>query len=43
MLVFFVFEKMVKLKVVYPLKIYQCIKFHGPTLTGANFASTSEV
>jgi hypothetical protein len=25
------------------LKIYQHTKFHGPTLTGASFASTSEV
>jgi hypothetical protein len=34
---------MVLLKVVHPLKIYQYTKFHGPTLTGASFASTSEV
>jgi hypothetical protein len=34
---------MVFLKVVHPLKIYQYTKFHGPTLTGASFASTSEV
>jgi signal transduction histidine kinase len=34
---FFVFDKN-GLKVVHPLK-----KFHGPTLTGASFASTSEV
>jgi hypothetical protein len=34
---------MVSLKVVHPLKIYQYTKFHGPTLTGASFASTSEV
>jgi hypothetical protein len=27
------------LKVVHPLKIYQYTKFHGPTLTGASFAS----
>jgi hypothetical protein len=25
------------------LKSYQYTKFHGPTLTGASFASTSEV
>jgi hypothetical protein len=25
------------------LKIYQYTEFHGPTLTGASFASTSEV
>jgi hypothetical protein len=31
------------LKVVYPLKIYQHTKLHGPTLNGASFASTSEV
>jgi hypothetical protein len=43
MFVFFVFEKMVLLKVVHPLKIYQYTKFHVPTLTGANFAFTSEV
>jgi hypothetical protein len=45
MFVFFVFDKneMVLLKVVHPLKIYQYTKFHGPTLTGASFASTSEV
>jgi hypothetical protein len=35
--------KIVLLKVVHPLKIYQYTKFHGPTLTGASFASTSEV
>jgi hypothetical protein len=34
---------MVLLKVVQPLKIYQKTKFHGPMLTGASFASTSEV
>jgi hypothetical protein len=28
---------------VFPLKIYQYTKLHGPTLTGASFASTSEV
>jgi hypothetical protein len=34
---------MALLKVVHPLKIYQHTKFHGPTLTGASFASTSGV
>jgi hypothetical protein len=34
---FLFLTKMVLLKVVHPLK-----KFHGPTLTGASFASTSE-
>jgi hypothetical protein len=46
MFVFFVFDKnnLIKsLKVVPPLKIYQNKKCHGPTLTGASFASTSEV
>jgi hypothetical protein len=43
MFVFLAFDKMVLLKVVHPLKIYQYIKFHGPTLNGASFASTSEV
>jgi hypothetical protein len=43
MFVFFVFEKMVLLKVVHPLKIYEYTTFHGPTLTGASLASTSEV
>jgi hypothetical protein len=28
------------LKVVHPMKIYENAKFHGPTLTGASFAST---
>jgi hypothetical protein len=40
---FFLLTKMALLKVVYPLKIYQHTKFHVPTLTGASFASTSEV
>jgi hypothetical protein len=43
MFVFFVFDKKVLLKVVHPLKIYRYKTFHGPTLTGASFASTSEV
>jgi hypothetical protein len=29
--------KAVLLKVVSPLKIYQCTEFDGPTLTGENF------
>jgi hypothetical protein len=43
MFVFLFLTKMVELKVVHPLRIYQCTKFHGPTLTGASFASTSDV
>jgi hypothetical protein len=43
MFVFFVFDKNGLIKVVHTLKIYQYTKFHGPTLTGAGFASTSEV
>jgi hypothetical protein len=43
MFVFFVFDKNGLIKIVYPLKIYQYTKFHGPTLTGASFAYTSEV
>jgi hypothetical protein len=43
MFVFLFLTKMALLKVVHPLKIYQYTKFHGPTLTGASFASTSEV
>jgi len=40
MFVFFLFfAKVVLLKVVHPLKIYQNTKFHGPTLSGASFAS----
>jgi hypothetical protein len=30
---------MVLLKVVHPLKLYRNTKFHGPTLSGASFAS----
>jgi hypothetical protein len=41
-LVFFFLTKMVSLKVVHPLKMYQYSKFHGPRFTGASFASTSE-
>jgi hypothetical protein len=40
---FLFLTKMVLLKVVHPLKIYQYTKLHGPKLTGANFESTSEV
>jgi hypothetical protein len=43
MFVFLFLTKMVLLKVVHPLKIYQYTKFHGSTLTGASFTSTSEV
>jgi hypothetical protein len=43
MFVFLFLTKMVLLKVVHPLKVYQYSKFHGPTLIGASFASTSEV
>jgi hypothetical protein len=43
MFVFFDFDKMVELKVVHPLKVYQHTKLHGPTLNSASFASTSEV
>jgi hypothetical protein len=42
MFVFF-FTKMVLLKVVHRLEIYQYTSFHGPTLAGASFASISEV
>jgi hypothetical protein len=42
MFVFFL-TKMVLLKVVHPLNIYQYTKFYGPMLTDASFASTSEV
>jgi hypothetical protein len=30
---------MILLKVVHPLKLYRNTKFHGPTLSGASFAS----
>jgi hypothetical protein len=43
MFVFFVLTNIILLKVVHCLKIYQYAKFHGPTLAGASFASTSEV
>jgi hypothetical protein len=38
----FLLAKVVSLKVAHPLKIYQNT-FHGPMLTGTNFAPTSEV
>jgi hypothetical protein len=41
--VFMFLTKIISLKVVHHLKIYQYIKFHGLSLTGASFASTSEV
>jgi hypothetical protein len=34
---------MLLLKVVHPLTTYKHKKFHGTTLTGASFASTSDV
>jgi hypothetical protein len=37
------FAKLVLLKVVHPLQIYQQTKFHGPVLTGASFASNPVV
>jgi hypothetical protein len=40
---FLFFAKVIILKVVHPLKIYQNAKFHGLLLTGASFASTSGV
>jgi hypothetical protein len=43
MFVFLFLTKIVLLKVVHPLNIYQHTKFHGPTFTGASFSSTSEV
>jgi hypothetical protein len=44
MFVFFYFSaKMVLLKVVYSLNVYQNTKFSGPTLSDASFAFTSEV
>jgi hypothetical protein len=45
MFVLFVFDKngLIKSWVVHPFKIYQYTKFHGPTLTVASFASTSDV
>jgi hypothetical protein len=35
--------EVVLLKIAHPLKIYQNIKFRGPTLTGESFASISKV
>jgi hypothetical protein len=43
MFLFFAFAKVVLLKVVHPLKIYQNTKFQGPALTDASFTSTSKV
>jgi hypothetical protein len=43
MFVFLFLTKMFLLKFVHPLKIYQYTKFHGPTLNGASFESTSDV
>jgi hypothetical protein len=40
---FFILSKVVLLKIVHPLKVYQNTNFYGPTLTGACFASTSIV
>jgi hypothetical protein len=37
------FKTFALLKVVHPLIIYQHTKFHGPILTGANFAYTLEI
>jgi hypothetical protein len=41
--VFVFFAKVVLLNVVHPLKIHHNTKFNDPMLTGASFASTSEV
>jgi hypothetical protein len=43
MFLFFVFYKNGLIKIAHPFKIYQCTNLHDPTLTGASFASTSEV
>jgi hypothetical protein len=40
---FLVFTEVASLKVVHHLKIYHNAKCHTPALTGARFASTSEV
>jgi hypothetical protein len=40
---FFVFDKNGLVRIVHPLNIYQYTNLHGPTLTDASFASTSEV
>jgi hypothetical protein len=37
------FHKNCLLKAVHPLDIFRRTKFHGPSLTGASFGSTSEV
>jgi hypothetical protein len=43
MFVFFVYRKIVLLKVVDTLKIYQDVSCHGPTLSGASFASPQKI
>jgi hypothetical protein len=43
MFVFLTITKVIWLKVVHLLEVYQHSTFQSPTLTGANFASTSEV
>jgi hypothetical protein len=39
----FIVQKVIFLKVVSPLMIFQHTKFHGVTLTGTVFTSTSEI
>jgi hypothetical protein len=34
---------MILLEVVFPLKLYQNTKFHGPTLTGVGFAPPQKI
>jgi hypothetical protein len=41
--IFLVFQKTVKLKVIHPSKICQNTKWHGPMVTGASSAFTSDV
>jgi hypothetical protein len=43
MFLFFYFAKVILLKIVLPLKIYQHTKFHGPMLTGASYACITEI
>jgi hypothetical protein len=43
MFVFFILAKVALLKVIHPLKPSQYTEFYCPTLTGAIFASPSEV
>jgi hypothetical protein len=40
---FYFIVKMILLNVIRPLKVYQNIKYHGPTLTEGSFTTTSEV